>query len=86
MYERDGQTYVQTPHDGIGRHYAHHRVAKQALSYRKQIARQLRTQYIAAIYSDPVTFKSKLRVTEDHWKRNHWMYHTRLTISRVIGR
>jgi len=33
-----------------------------------------------------VTLKSRLRVTQDHWKRNHWIYHTRLTISRVIWR
>ena len=25
-----------------------------------------------------------LRVTQDHWKRNHWIDHTQLTISRVI--
>jgi len=28
---------------------------KQELSYRKQIARQLRTQYIEGIYDKPVT-------------------------------
>jgi len=28
--------------------------------------------------------KSRLRVTQGHWKRNHWTDHTRLTISRVI--
>jgi len=31
-----------------------------------------------------VTLKSGLRVTQGHWKRNHWIDHTRLTISRVI--
>ena len=31
-----------------------------------------------------VTLKSRLRVTQGHWKRNHWTDHTRLTISRVI--
>ena len=34
----------------------------------------------------PVTLKSRLRVTEGHWKRNHWIDQTRLTISRVIWR
>ena len=29
-----------------------------------------------------VTLKSRLRVTLGHWKRNHWIEHTRLTISR----
>ena len=29
------------------------------------------------------TSKSRLRVTQGHWKRNHWVHHTRLTISRV---
>jgi len=59
---------------------------KQELSYRKQIARQLRTQYVEGIYDNPVTLKSRLTVTQDHWKGNHWIDHTRLTISRVIGR
>ena len=57
---------------------------EQELSYRKQIARQLCTQYVEGIYDNPVTLKSRLRVTQDHWKRNHWVDHTRLTISRVI--
>ena len=56
---------------------------KQELSYRKQIARQLRTQFVEGI---SVTLKSRLRVTQGHWKRNHWTDHTRLTIKRVIGR
>jgi len=50
---------------------------KQELSYRKQIARQLRRQYVEGspkYYT--VTLKSRLR--------NHWIDHTRLTISRVI--
>jgi len=55
----------------------------QELSYRKQIARQLRTQFVEGI---TVTLKSTLRVTQDHWKRNHWTDYTRLTIRRVIGR
>ena len=60
---------------------------KQELSYRKQIARQLRTQYVEGIHRPKyytVTLKSRLRVTQGHWKRNHWTDHTRLTISRVI--
>jgi len=32
------------------------------ISYRKQIARQLRTQYVEGIYNNPVTLKSRLRV------------------------
>jgi len=59
---------------------------KQELSYRKQIARKLRTQYVEGIYDNPVTLKSRLTVTQGHWKRNRWADHTRLTISRVIGR
>jgi len=53
------------------------------LSYRKQIARQLRTQFVEGIF---VTLKSTLRVTQGHWKQNHWTDHTRLTVRRVIGR
>jgi len=46
-------------------------VQEQELSYRKQIARQLRTQDIQGINSNPMTLKSTLRVTQGHWKRNH---------------
>jgi len=59
----------------------HQSLIEQKLSYRKQIARQLRTQYVEVIF---VTLKSRLKVTQSHWKRNHWIDHTRLTISRVI--
>jgi len=54
-------------------------MCKQELSYRKQIARKLRTQYVESI---SVSLKSRLRVTQGH--RNQWVDHTRLTISRVI--
>ena len=60
---------------------------KQELSYRKQIARQLRTQYTEGIYRHKyytVTLKSRLRVTQRHWKRNRWIDHTRLSSSQVI--
>ena len=60
-----------------------HCEAKQELSYRKQVARQLCTQFIEGI---SVTLKSTLRVTQDRWKRNHWTDHTQLTSRRVIGR
>jgi len=64
-------------------------LCQQELSYSKQIARQLNTQYVEGIHSTEyytVTLKSRLRVTQVHWKRNHWTDHTRLTISRVIWR
>jgi len=61
-------------------------VIKQELSYRKQIARQLRTQYVEGIYDNPVTLKSRLTVTQGYWKRNHWIYHIRFIISRVVWR
>jgi len=60
---------------------------EQELSYRKQIARQLRTEYVKGIHRPKyytVTLKSRLRVTQGHCKRNHWTDHTRLTNSRVI--
>ena len=61
----------------------------QELSYRKQIARQLCTQYLEGIYRPKyytVTLKSRLKIIQGHWKRNHWIDHTRLTIGRVILR
>jgi len=33
-----------------------------------------------------MTLKSRSRVTQGHWERNHWIHHTRLTISIVIWR
>ena len=53
-------------------------LTQQELSYRKQIARQLRTQYVEGMCDNPVTIKSRLRVTQGHWKQNHWVDHTRL--------
>jgi len=55
----------------------------QELSYRKQIAYQLCTQYIEGVYvySNTVTLKFRLGVTEDHWKWHHSMNHIQLTIS-----
>ena len=38
----------------------------QELSYRKQIARKLRTQYVEGINDNPVTLKSRLTVTQRH--------------------
>ena len=49
-----------------------------------KITKRSRAQYVEGIYDNPVTLKSSLRVTQGHWKRNHWVDHTRLTISRVI--
>jgi len=63
------------------------RVLRQELSYRQRIARQLRTQYAEGICRRKyytVTLKFRLRVTQGHWKRNHWIDHTRLSSSRVI--
>jgi len=60
---------------------------EQELSCRKQIARQLCTQYAQGIYSPKyytMTLKSRLKVIQGHWKRNHWIDHTRLSGSRVI--
>jgi len=42
--------------------------------------------HVEGIYDNPVTFKSLLTVIQAHWKRNYCVDHTRLTISRVIGR
>jgi len=44
-------------------------IYNQELSYRKQIAHQLRTQYVEGIYRPKyytVTLKSRLRVTHSH--------------------
>ena len=49
---------------------------KQELSYRKQVARQLHTQYVKRISNNTMTLKYTLRVNQGHWKRNHWLDHT----------
>jgi len=64
--------------------YASVKESEQELSYCEQIACKLRTQYVDGFYYNPETLKSRLRVTEGHWKRDHWIDHTRLTISRAI--
>ena len=51
---------------------------QQEFSYRQQIARKLRTQYAEGIYRHKcytVTLKSRLSVTQGHWKRNHLIIH-----------
>jgi len=48
-----------------------------------------RTQYNEGIYMHKyytVTLKSRLSVTQGHWKQNQWIDHTRLSSSRVIWR
>jgi len=44
---------------------------RQELSYRKQLARQLCTQHVEGICNNHVTLKSRLRIIQGHWKRNH---------------
>ena len=48
----------------VSRHFR--RSYLQELSYPKQIARKLHTQYAECIYDNPVTSKSRLTVTQDH--------------------
>ena len=59
---------------------------EQELIYRKEIARQLRTQYVEGTDNNPLTSKPRLKVTQGDWKWNHCIDHTRLIISRVIWR
>jgi len=56
------------------------KVFKQELSYRKQIARQLRTEYVKGIYNNPVTLKCGLEVTQGYWKWRGSIDHIRLFI------
>jgi len=58
----------------------------QELSYCKQIVHQLRKQCVDGIYDNHMTLKSRLRVTQGHWKWNHWVDHTKLIISQIIWR
>jgi len=67
--------------DGCGRvDIETERLIQQELSYRKQIARQQRTQYAEGIYRHKyytVTLKSRLMVTQGHWRRK-FLYPTRI--------
>jgi len=61
--------------------------ALNVLSAQLMREHQLCRQYVEGIYRPKyynVTLKSKLRVTQGHWKQNHWIDYTRLTITRVI--
>jgi len=49
-------------------------LTNKKLSYRKQIAHQLRTQYVDSIYSNSDTLKSCLCVTQGNWKCHHLIY------------
>jgi len=44
------------------------------------------TSTVDGINGNPATLKFILRVTQGHWKRNHWIDHTQFTISWVIWR
>jgi len=44
---------------------------KEEFIYRKQILRQLGTQYVEGIYSNSLTLKSGLEVTQGHRKWHH---------------
>ena len=79
-----GQIHLPPPLSEVIRHLLH--VHQQELSYHKQIVRQQHTPHVQGMNSNPVTLKSRLRVTQSHWKWNHWIDHTRLTISQVILR
>jgi len=60
-----------------------------AIANRSRFSCARRTQYVDGIYRPKyytVTLKSRLRITQGQWKWNHWIDHTRLTISRVIWR
>jgi len=37
------------------------------------------------MYNNPMTLKSRLRVTQGHHKLNHWTDHTRLSSSQVFS-
>ena len=54
---------------------------KKKLSYRKHVARQLRTQYVEGIYSNSVTLKSRFGVTQGYWKWHHSIDRIRVPIS-----
>ena len=43
-------------------------IVYKKLSYCKQIARKLRTQYVEGIYSNFKILKTRLRVIQGHWK------------------
>jgi len=56
----------------------------QEFGHRKQIARQLRTQYVEGIYRPnyyTVTLKSRLGATQGHWKLRGSIDHVWLSIS-----
>jgi len=53
-----------------------------SVNINKNLAIANRSQYVEGIYwpNNPVTLKSRLRVTQGHCKRNHWTDHTRVLV------
>ena len=49
--------------------------------------RQLRTQCTSRAFRPnyPVTLKSRQRVTQGHWRHNHWIHCAQLTIFKLFG-
>jgi len=61
------------------------RYKKLAIANRSRVS--CAHKYAEGIYRHKyytVILKSRLRVTQGHWKPNHWKDHTRLSSSRVI--
>ena len=70
----------KTAHHPINKQYPQnaawhlHKVCQKVykkLRYRKQITRQLHTQYVKGICSNSMTLKSRLWIAQGHWKWHH---------------
>ena len=62
-----------------------HTTRNLAIANRSRVS-CMRPQYVEGVYSNSVTLKCRLGVTEGRWKRHYSIDRTRLTISRVIWR
>ena len=65
-------------------------VNNRLISEIKQIMRKLRTQYVEDISSNPVTLKSRLRVTQGHWKwrrstEHIWFFHWSAIVTTALS-
>jgi len=75
MHSIARQKVTVDPHPAPDQH-------QQEFSYRKRIARKLRTQYVDGINRNSMTLKSRLRVTQGHW---NWYWIKRQTFSLSLS-
>jgi len=82
----DFRTYPDTNTEVGTSHFAKYRNKNLAIANRSRVSCAHNTSRAFNKPNNPVTLKSRLRVTEGQCKRNHWTDHTRFSSNWVICR